>query len=154
MKGSALRRIYLVLAVAAALVPAAVAAGCGDDNSNDPSVSFVEPAKNATVGKDFTATVKLDNFTIDGAAVGKAPEDNKGHLHFSLDNGKYDTPEYSGPNGKLAKQLNVDGQYSPAVMTTITYKGISAGKHTLKVELANNNHTPTGKQATEEITVR
>ena len=148
-----MRRIYIVLAVAVALVPAAIAAGCGNDNSNDPSVTFVEPAKNATVGPDFTATVKLDNFKIDAAAVGKAPQKGVGHLHFSLDNGRYDTPVYSGPNGKLAKQLNVDGQYSPAVMPTITYRDIPAGKHTLKVELANNNHTSTGKSATEQINV-
>ena len=148
-----MRRIYIVLAVAVALVPAAIAAGCGNDDSNDPSVTFIEPKGDATVGPDFTATVKLDNFKIDPAAVGKAPQDKVGHLHFSLDDGKYDTPVYSGANGKLAKQLNVDGQYSPAVMPTITYKDVPPGKHTLKVELANNNHTSTGKSATEQINV-
>jgi hypothetical protein len=144
-EGKALKRIYMVLAIAA---------GCGNSNSNDPSVSFSKPTDGATVAGTFTARVNLDNFTLDAADVGKAPADGKGHLHFSLDNGKYDTPEYSGANGKLAKQLGVDGKYSPAVMPTITYTGIPAGRHTLKVELANNNHSPAGKSATASINVK
>jgi hypothetical protein len=65
-----------------------------------------------------------------------------------MDGGKYDTPEYSGANGELAKQLGVDGQYSPSTEPTITYEGLPKGEHTLEVDLVNNDHTETGTSAT------
>ena len=58
-----------------------------------------------------------------------------------------------GPNGKLAEQLGVDGQYSPSTEPTITYDGLPAGEHTLTVDLVNNDHTETGTSATVTFTV-
>jgi hypothetical protein len=75
-------------------------------------------------------------------------------VHFSLDGGKYDFPKYSGENGKLAKKLGVTGKYSPSVTKEITYKGIPKGKHTIKVELANNDHSPAGATASSSFTVK
>jgi hypothetical protein len=71
-----------------------------------------------------------------------------------MDGGKYDHAQYSGPNGKLAEQLGVDGKYSPALAPTITYTNLPPGKHKLEVYLANNNHTPTGVEAETEFTVK
>ena len=154
-------------------VAALVAAGCGDDESNDdtagstqapaasestgaPSakVEFVAPGDGTTVGDKFTAKVKLENFEIDPDSVGKSPVPGKGHLHFQMDGGKFDIPENSGENGKLAQKLGVDGKYSPSVEPTITYENMPPGDHTLKVFLANNNHTPTGAEAETEFTVK
>jgi hypothetical protein len=105
-------------------------------------------------GKTVTATVDLTNFQIDAADVGKGNIAGKGHLHFSLDGGKYDHAKYSGANGKLAEQLGTDGQYSPSTTPTITYKGLPPGEHTLKVDLVNNDHSPIGASDSVTFTVR
>src|SRR5919199_3101067 len=117
-------------------------------------VAFKKPKPNSKVGSKFTAVVTLSNFTLDPKDVGKKPQLGKGHLHFSLDGGKFDFPKYSGANGKLAAKLGVTGKYSPSVKPQITYKKIPKGKHTLKVELANNDHSPAGASATDTFTVK
>jgi hypothetical protein len=147
-------------------------AGCGDEKRSDstseqapategstpsgpkPAVAFVTPKDGATTGDKFTAKVKLENFEIDPTAVGKSPVPGKGHLHFQLDGGRFDIPENSGENGKIAKKLGVDGKYSPSTTTSITYEKIPPGKHKLAVYLANNNHTDTGAEAKTEFTVK
>ncbi len=119
-----------------------------------PQVRFETPSANSTVASTFTVKVALKNFVIDPKAVGQAPRPGRGHLHFKLDGGKFDYPHYAGPNGIVGKGLGVSGDYSPALAPMITYSHIPAGKHTLQVFLANNNHTNVGVSATETITVR
>ena len=91
--------------------------------------------------------------TLSPKTVGKKPKQGQGHLHFSIDDGKYDQPKYSGKNGQLAVKLGVNGKYSPSVTPSITYKGLPAGKHTLEVYLANNDHSNTGVEAKTMFTV-
>jgi hypothetical protein len=158
----------------AAAVAALAVAGCGDDKNDDttagstqapaaegsgtgaPSakVVFLTPKDGATTGDKVTAKVKLTNFELDPNAVGKSPVPGKGHLHFQMDGGRFDIPENSGENGKLAKKLGVDGKYSPSVTPTITYVKLPPGEHKLEVYLANNNHTDTGVEAETEFTVK
>jgi hypothetical protein len=160
------------LALPASAVVALSLAACGDDKKESSSasttpaptaqkvdtpkigVAFEEPKPNAKVKSKFTAAVTLSNFEVDAKDVGKQPKLGKGHLHFSLDGGKFDFAKYSGENGKLAKKLGVAGKYSPAVEPKITYQDIPKGKHTLKVELANNDHSPAGATASASFTVK
>jgi hypothetical protein len=100
------------------------------------------------------ATVSLAHFKICAACVGKPASAGKGHLHFSMDRGKFDQPKYSGANGDLAKTLGVNGKYSPSVTTSVTYKGLPKGKHTLVVYVANNDHSNQGAKATATFTVK
>jgi hypothetical protein len=142
------------------------AAGCGGgatstepadgsaSSAPDASVSFVEPTDGSTQSDEFTAEVALENFELVPDAVGEAASVGEGHLHFSLDDGKYDHPEYSGANGELAEELGVDGQYSPSTEPTITYSGIPKGEHTLEVYLANNDHSDTGVEASTTFEVK
>lgn len=159
----------------AAAVAALAVAGCGDDNNDSDGgagstqapaaegsgtkapaakVAFLTPTDGATTGDKITAKVKLTNFELDPNAVGQSPVPGKGHLHFQMDGGRFDIPENSGENGKLAKKLGVDGKYSPAVEPTITYRNLPPGEHKLEVYLANNNHTDTGVEAETEFTVK
>lgn len=162
-----IKRVGAILLVAVALGVAA----CGDDDEDtttaasaetaaettsaeDASVSFVAPEDGATESDEVTAEVELENFELAANQVGKASMPGEGHLHFSLDEGKYDNSKYSGENGKLAEMLGVDGQYSPSTEPTITYTGLPAGEHTLEVYLANNDHTDTGVETETTFTVK
>lgn len=98
--------------------------------------------------------MKLSNFQLAPTEVGKQAKEGHGHLHFALDEGKYDKPKYSGANGKLAVKLGVQGKYSPSVEPTITYKNLPLGEHELEVYLANNDHTNTGVEAKTSFTVK
>jgi hypothetical protein len=159
------RRTTILCACALALA----AAGCGSDdksssssqpagqtqqaNAPKPTVRFVTPRDGAALNGTVNARVALTNFKIAPQAVGQAPRPGEGHLHFKMDEGKYDFPKYSGPNGKIAKQLGVTGHYSPALAPKITYKNLPPGKHELEVYLANNNHTNVGIEAKVEFEV-
>ena len=129
------------------------AATAKDEAASAPKVAFTSPGAGDSVGSRFTAKVDIAGFQIDAKDVGKKAVDGRGHLHFSLDGGKYDSAKYSGANGKLAEQLGTDGKYSPSVTPEITYEGIPAGKHTLEVDLANNDHSDSGQTAKVSFTV-
>lgn len=160
-------KLFSMLSVAGAL---AFLAGCGNNEGEEQSaapaetaaptektqaeVSFAVPTQDQTIGGAVKASVNLNGFQIDPENVGKQPEQGKGHLHFSMDNGKFDQPKHSGANGKLAVKLGVDGKYSPAVAPQITYRNLPAGEHTLKVQLANNDHSPTGAEAERTFSVK
>src|SRR5437016_5318519 len=79
------------------------------------TVSFVTPKNGATVGNTVAVKVKVSGFKLAPNQVGKAAKQGEGHLHFTMDGGKYDFPKYSGANGKLAVKLGVQGKYSPSV---------------------------------------
>jgi hypothetical protein len=150
-------------ALATALVGVAAIpglAGCGSDNgSATPSgsmrtrktvgaphakVRFVTPKEASTVGATVVVRVKLTRFKLAPNKVGKAAKQGEGHLHFSLDQGRFDRPKYSGANGREAVKLGVEGKYSPSVKPTIVYSNLPTGTHELEVYLANNDHTSTG----------
>lgn len=115
-----------------------------------PTITSVKEKQS---GSKVTITVKTKGFTIDAKDVGKAPKAGKGHEHFAMDGGKYDYPKYSGANGKLAKQLGVQGKYSPSVTNAVTYTGLPKGKHTVVVHLVKNNHADYGNSgASKKLT--
>jgi hypothetical protein len=126
----------------------------GKKAKGKPKIKLKSPKPGSTVGTTFKARAKLKHFKIDAKDVGKANKPNRGHLHFSLDNGKYDFPKYSGANGVLAQKLGVAGKYSPSVKPNITYSHIPPGQHTLEVYLANNDHSNTGVEARVTFTVK
>jgi ABC-type amino acid transport substrate-binding protein len=121
-----------IAAAGAAVALAATAAAAGS-----PTITSLKEKQS---GKSVVVTVATKNFTIDAKDVGKKPIAGKGHEHFSMDNGKYDFPKYSGANGKLAVKLGVQGKYSPSVTNKVTYTGLPNGKHTVTVFLVRNNH--------------
>ncbi|WP_162309366.1 hypothetical protein [Cohnella abietis] len=71
--------------------------------------------------EDNQVTVKVNtDMTISPEHYGKARQDGEGHIHMYLDNG--------------AKVAVKQGQQ--------VFPNLSQGKHTLKVSLHNNDHTP------------
>jgi hypothetical protein len=144
-----MRKITLVVGLLVAFIASAVALAAGG-----PSIAFVTPKAGAVTGSSVTFTVKVTNFKLDAEAVGKQKKANTGHLHFQMDHGKFDFPKYSGANGKLAVKLGIAGKYSPSVAPSIKYSHLPAGKHTLVVFLANNDHSPVGPKASVSFTVK
>jgi hypothetical protein len=117
------------------------------------SVEVVTPEAGATTKSEVTVTVELRNFELHAKDVGELKNARIGHLHFSIDDGRYDYPAYSGVNGKLAAMLGTAGEYSPAVAPTITYSNLPKGEHRLDVILANNDESPAGPRASVTFTV-
>jgi hypothetical protein len=165
------------LAVLCLMVAGLVAVGCGSSKKSSsaptstPStstaptpakhvgapgakVSFVKPKASSSTSPTVSILVKVTGFKLAPKDVGKPAKQGEGHLHFSLDGGKFDQPKYSGANGQLAVKLGVNGKYSPSVTPTITYTGLPKGKHTLEVYLANNDHSNTGVAANTTFTVQ
>jgi hypothetical protein len=168
-RGTSVIRALTILAILGSAATAA--SGCGGSsggsgagssqsvgapqaNPDKGEVRFVAPTAGAKTATTVTAKVALKHFEITPAAVGQAPRFGQGHLHFTMDGGKYDHPRYSGMNGLLGKKLGVNGRYSPALAPTITYRHLPPGKHELVVALANNNHTSVGVQAKVTFTVK
>ena len=149
MRAKVVLSLVSALAVAAALTASAMGGGTAK-----PSVAFATPKAGAVTGSKVTFKVRLTNFSIDAANVGKKNVANRGHLHFALDGGTFDFPRYSGANGKLAAQLGIAGKYSPSVTPSITYGRLPKGKHTLTVFLVRNDHTDYGPKAKIAFTVR
>jgi hypothetical protein len=119
------------------------------------TVRFLTPRPESTVtGSTVRVRVRVRGFTLDPRDVGKPARQGFGHLHFSLDGGRYDAPRYSGANGAQAAKLGAQGKYSLSVTPTITYRRVRPGRHTLVVYLANNDHSLTGVTATVTFTMR
>jgi hypothetical protein len=92
---------------------------------------LVDAAKNGARG---AATVKVDVTgvqLVDPAASNEMPKEGEGHLHYQLDNG--------------------------AVIATtapkLSFHGLTPGKHTVKVMLAKNDHSPMGPEQTLTVDV-
>lgn len=148
------------LGIAVLAVGALTAAGCGSDSTDttgdasEATVSFVAPEDGSTQSDEVSAEAEFSGFEINADTVGEDPVEGEGHLHFAMDEGKYDYPKYSGANGELAEELGVDGKYSPSVEPTITYTGLPKGEHTLEVYLANNDHSNAGPEASTTFEVK
>ena len=141
------------------VVVVALATGCGHAVTRartalHPKVAFVSPLPHAVLSGPVTAQVRVDDFVIAANDLGKAARPGEGHLHFSMDGGRYDLPKYSGANGVLAVKLGTRGRYSPSVLPEITYRNLPAGIHTLRVFLANNDSSNAGPMAMTTFTVR
>ena len=118
------------------------------------SITILTPAPGSEQSRAITARVAVHHFALVKATASTKPHAGHGHLHFILDGGRYDEPQFSGVNGQMALRLAANGYYSPAYKPSITYKHIPAGRHTLQVELVNLNEEPTGISATVHFSVR
>jgi hypothetical protein len=107
-----------------------------DFKVENPSISLVAPTSIAQ-GQDLILTWTVAGFVIDPGAFGGAAEPGRGHVHvFEVVNG---TAVYKGATAG----------------SSWTFTGLSAGPHTFKVALFNNDHTalPTEVSSTQTVTV-
>jgi hypothetical protein len=78
---------------------------------------------------------------------GAKPKDGEGHLVYYLDVDKIPTKPGRSAIAKGA------GEAKSSTMTSHTWKDVGAGRHTLGVQLVNNDDTPLEPPATDRITV-
>jgi len=97
-----------------------------------PTVAIVTPSEGASVDSGTVAlTLDIQNLTLNGAAVGQAAVTGEGHYHLLL-----------------------DGAYVKFDYTTATFLAdVAEGTHEVRVELAENDHTLLGINATVNVTV-
>lgn len=133
-----------------------------------PSVTITSPRNGARqTSKAVVVKVEVENFQLAPRQFGKEPLLGEGHLRFSLNRvpdcvdpvklqrainspiGKgrlvgasFDYPEFSGPNGVLAEQIDTDGSYSPGTRPVIFYHDLRPGLYRVIVNLAQNNGSP------------
>ncbi len=119
----------LVLAAALVIPPAGAQTG--------PAIQIVSPRQNATVsGSLAVIEVRVRNFMLAPAGIGKAAKPGQGHWAVFVD-GK--------PAGLSADEV--------VSIPNDAYPILTAGKHTINVELRNNDRTPVAGAENSEITV-
>jgi hypothetical protein len=97
-----------------------------------PSIKILEPTKDESVSSlGFRVRVAVSNFTMSALDFGGWNSTGEGHMHI-FDGGTY----------KAA-----------TAATTYTVTGWSAGPHTIKVELYNNNHTELPTEYSDSVNV-
>ena len=113
---------------------------------SNAGVTVTSPAKGATTGKDVTVTMHAEGVTI-AKADGKKVE-GIGHYHLFLDT--IPTPD-NVPIPPTSKKIVHIGTGD----STYTFKGLSAGPHTIIAVIGYGNHSPMpGRRDTVNFTVK
>jgi hypothetical protein len=122
--------VAIILVLASTLLPPAGA-------QTAPSIRVVAPRNGAAVsGVQMVVEVRVQNFTLNPVAIGKPASPGEGHWYIYVD-------------GKFAG-LSADDVVS---IPNDVYPSLAAGKHTIRVELRNNDHTPVAGAESSEISV-
>jgi LPXTG-motif cell wall-anchored protein len=106
-------------------------------NAGTPDVQVVSPADGATLGPKFTVQVKPSNFTPSLDLEGKPNLKGFGHYHVFVDMPAM-TEGGGGAMMSMAGMVLMPGSNS----FDVDLSAWPAGKHTLTVELVQNDHTP------------
>ncbi len=116
--------VFLAALVFAVTTLAACAGGGGSSAERPPTdarLEIVDPAPNATVGRNFTLNLRLADARVVPAEVTKGPlRGDEGHIHVTLD-------------GKLV---------SMTYGTSQEMKDIPPGPHNLQAEFVATDHAP------------
>jgi plastocyanin len=110
-----------------------------------PNLVIVTPRDGDTlpVG-DIMVSTQVTNFNVVDKQ-GQASASHEGHLHFYLD---IDAPTTQGQPA-----IPASGVWAHVASTDYTFTNVSAGTHTISVELVNNDHTPLNPPVVQKITV-
>jgi outer membrane protein assembly factor BamB len=113
--------------------------------ATSPAVKFVSPSDNSKLpAGDLPVNVEVTNFTITDKQ-GQTNVAGQGHLHFYLD--------VDAPTIPDKPAIPSSGIWAHVSDTNYTFKNVSAGTHTISVELVNNDHTPLNPPVVQKITV-
>ncbi|MBI2918234.1 MAG: hypothetical protein HYY01_09585 [Chloroflexi bacterium] len=97
-----------------------------------PSVTIVSPKNGLIVfGPDVTFTFQVTNFTLAPDEIGAEPAPGQGHMHVYV-------------NGVLKGEASTG---------TFIVTGLTIGLRTVKVSLAQNDHTPLDPPVEHSVTI-
>ena len=138
-----LASLLAVSALAACSVPKQASLHDESSISTTSSTTTVEaktggakPALEATLkqeGRSATISYQVTNFTIHAEHAGQEPVPGEGHLHLFVD-------------GKEKAELKTEAP--------VRLENLPAGKHTIKLDLRQNNHTALNVEKVFEIEVK
>jgi hypothetical protein len=121
--------------VAGAPAPAAAA----------PTISIISPSNGASLlAGNVAVSVAINNFNVVDKQ-GQANVPGEGHIHFYLD--------VAAPTEAGIPAIPTSGTWVHVATTSYTFSNVSAGTHTIAVELVNNDHTPLVPAVVSNITI-
>jgi hypothetical protein len=122
MSGAAGRRrtwVFVSVSLLGILGP-----GCGQ-GQGEPRIAASASAESVEAGESLRIAVVVQNFTLDGAAMGRDPEVGVGHYHVYLD--------------EMTSEAMLGASGDSEIVVTIP-EDTAPGSYTLHVTLAGNDH--------------
>jgi hypothetical protein len=139
--------------------------GSGFVAPGEPKVEIISPRNGERQASHAVVVgVQLHNFRLAPEHFRGEPEIGEGYLRFALNRvlncvspkrlrkamhnplgrgrvigPSFDYPQYSGPNGELARRIGSAGSSSPATRPVIYYHDLPSGFYRIVVSLAANN---------------
>ena len=99
-----------------------------------PTLTLISPKDGTTVDGPVVIRVQHSGIRLDGTSINKNPQPQTGHWHLYIDG------KYAGLSVTDVEEIPNDA-----------FPTISAGEHTIKVELQDNRHVVLGGTNTTEI---
>ncbi len=127
-------RRWLPIALLAAASLVALGAAPALQAQAAPTLTLVSPTDGATIDGPVTVRVDHSGIRFDGTVIGQDPTPGVGHWH-----------------------VNIDGKYAGLSVTNVieipndAYPTITAGEHTIMVNLHENNHAATNPPVEQTI---
>ncbi len=111
-----------------------------------PVLNIVDPKPGeALPAGSITVQTEVNNFNLVNK-LGKANVAGEGHLHYFLD--------VAAPTTPGTPAIPAAGSTWAATNSTVyTFQNVTAGTHTISVELVNNDHTPLNPVVVQTITI-
>jgi plastocyanin len=115
-------------------------------SGTSPQISITQPTAGQSLpAGNITVSVDVSNFNLVDK-LGQANVTGEGHIHYFLD--------VTPPTAPGQPAIPPSGStWAATANTTYVFKNVSAGSHTISVELVNNDHTPLQPPVTASITI-
>jgi plastocyanin len=115
--------------------------------SQNPQITITQPTSGQSLpAGSITTKVSVSNFNLVDK-LGQQSVSGEGHIHYFLD---YQPP--TTPNQPAVPPQGSNVSWAATANTSYTFMNVTAGSHTIYVELVNNNHTPLVPPVTAQVT--
>lgn len=109
-----------------------------------PTLTITSPGTMVPTPGNVTVTVRATNFKIVDKQ-GQTKVTGEGHIHYYMD--------VDAPTAQGQPAIPASGVWAHVSSTDYTFTNVSAGTHTISVELVNNDHTPLNPPVVQKISI-